>query len=90
MGRSCSPTSTGSSPSTTPTATTSATSCSVAVADRLTGLLRPGDTLARMSGDEFVILCEDLDEAAEVDLIAARIGDAIAEPFDLSAARSRR
>ena len=35
----------------------------------------PGDTLARMSGDEFVILCEDLDEPAEVDAIAARIGD---------------
>lgn len=53
----------------------------VAVADRLTGLLRPGDTLARLSGDEFVILCEDLDEAAQVDPLASRIGDALAEPF---------
>ena len=35
-------------------------------------MLRPGDTLARMAGDEFVILCEDLDEAAEVEAIAAR------------------
>ena len=33
----------------------------VAVAERLTNLLRPGDTLARLSGDEFVILCDDLD-----------------------------
>ena len=34
----------------------------VAVAERLTAVLRPGDTLARMSGDEFVVLCEDLDD----------------------------
>ena len=29
----------------------------------LSRLLRPGDTLARLAGDEFVILCEDLDDA---------------------------
>jgi diguanylate cyclase (GGDEF)-like protein len=56
----------------------------MAVARRLTSVLRPGDTLARMSGDEFVILCEDLDTAAEIDAIAARVVDAIATPFDLS------
>ncbi|HZI37804.1 MAG TPA: diguanylate cyclase, partial [Acidimicrobiia bacterium] len=56
----------------------------VAVAQRLTAVLRPGDTLARLSGDEFVIFCEDLDSAAQVDMIAARLGAAIAAPFDLS------
>ena len=55
----------------------------VAVAERLTAVTRPGDTLARMSGDEFVILCEDLDEAAQADVIAARIGDAVREPIVL-------
>jgi len=30
------------------------------IAGRLRGALRPSDTLARMSGDEFVVLCEDL------------------------------
>ena len=35
----------------------------VAVAERLSEVLRPGDTLARVSGDEFVVLCEDLDRA---------------------------
>ena len=34
----------------------------VAVASRLTLTVRPGDTLARLSGDEFVVVCEDLHE----------------------------
>jgi diguanylate cyclase (GGDEF)-like protein len=58
----------------------------VAVAQRLSAALRSGDTLARISGDEFVILCEDLDGPAHVDAIAARIGAAVAAPFVLSAA----
>jgi diguanylate cyclase (GGDEF)-like protein len=56
----------------------------VAVADRLTTHLRPGDTLAHLSGDEFVILCEDLSGRLEVDAIAARIGAALGEPYVLS------
>jgi diguanylate cyclase (GGDEF)-like protein len=56
----------------------------VAVAKRLKGLLRPGDTLARLSGDEFVILCEDLAEASHVEALAARIGTALAQRFGLS------
>ncbi len=61
----------------------------IAVARRLTHLLRPGDTLARLAGDEFVILCEDLADESQASLIAARIGVALAEPFDLSAAEVR-
>jgi diguanylate cyclase (GGDEF)-like protein len=53
----------------------------VAVARRLTTVLRPGDTLARLAGDEFVVLCEDLDSPAGADAIAARIGAALAAPF---------
>ncbi len=56
----------------------------IEVADRLTALIRPGDTLARLSGDEFVVLCEDLAERAQVEPLAARIGAALAEPFVLS------
>jgi diguanylate cyclase (GGDEF)-like protein len=56
----------------------------VAVAKRVTGLLRPSDTLARLSGDEFVILCEDVAGRSEVDGIAARIGAALSESFVLS------
>lgn len=57
----------------------------MAVADRLTAVMRPGDTLARISGDEFVILCEDLNEPAEADVIAGRIEAALLQPFVLSA-----
>ncbi len=58
-----------------------------AVAERLSGLLRPGDTIARFSGDEFVVLCEDLSSAADVDGLAKRINDAMAKPFKLADAQ---
>ncbi|MGZ4679719.1 MAG: putative bifunctional diguanylate cyclase/phosphodiesterase [Ilumatobacteraceae bacterium] len=61
----------------------------VAVAERLTGLLRPGDTVARLSGDEFVILCEDIDHASQVEHIATRIDDALARGFVLSGVEVR-
>ena len=56
----------------------------IAVGQRMTAALRPGDTVARMSGDEFVILCEDLDRATQVDAIARRIDAALAKTFVLS------
>ena len=55
----------------------------IAVADRLTELVRPGDTLARVSGDEFVFLCEGLDISADSDLLAPRINQALAAPFTI-------
>jgi diguanylate cyclase (GGDEF)-like protein len=57
----------------------------VAVGHRLSSIVRPGDTLARLSGDEFVILCEDLERPEEVEAIAERIDAALATPFVLSA-----
>lgn len=55
----------------------------VGIAKRLTGLLRPGDTMARLSGDEFVILCEDLDNPAEAARIVQRVEQALGTPFAL-------
>jgi diguanylate cyclase (GGDEF)-like protein len=56
----------------------------VAVANRLAGVVRPGDTLARISGDEFVFLCEDLALPADVEALRQRIDSAFAQPFRLS------
>ncbi|HEY4314468.1 MAG TPA: GGDEF domain-containing protein [Actinomycetes bacterium] len=55
----------------------------VAVSKRLTSLARPGDTLARVAGDEFVFLCEDMRSAADVEVLAGRVDAAFAEPFPL-------
>jgi diguanylate cyclase (GGDEF)-like protein len=56
----------------------------VAVGSRITKMLRPADTLARLSGDEFIIVCEDLEEEGQIEGIAARLVEAIAAPFNLS------
>ncbi len=55
----------------------------LAVSHRLAALVRPGDTLARFAGDEFVFLCEDLQSAADVEILAKRVDDAFAKPFAL-------
>ncbi|MCU1399071.1 MAG: Diguanylate cyclase protein [Acidimicrobiales bacterium] len=54
----------------------------LALAQRLTALLRSGDTLARFSGDEFVFLCEHVAEA-DAEALARRIGTAISLPFEV-------
>jgi diguanylate cyclase (GGDEF)-like protein len=55
----------------------------IAASDRLSRLIRPGDTLARVSGDEFVFLCEDLIAADEAERLAQRITAAFRAPFTL-------
>lgn len=56
----------------------------IAVAKRLGNLLRSSDVLGRLSGDEFVMVCEDLDDPSQVDVIAQRISSALGSPFELS------
>jgi diguanylate cyclase (GGDEF)-like protein len=53
----------------------------VTVADRLRVALRPGDTVARFGGDEFVVLCEDVADEAEATAIAERLRETIGGPM---------
>lgn len=50
------------------------------VADRLVRVLRPGDLVARIGGDEFAVLCERLTEPDDVEPVAQRLLAAVREP----------
>src|SRR5437868_2522811 len=53
------------------------------VAGRLRGLVRDTDTIARMGGDEFVIVQGPIRDPAEATSLAQRIIALISEPYDL-------
>ncbi|MCP4659692.1 MAG: EAL domain-containing protein, partial [bacterium] len=53
------------------------------IARRLESCLRFGDTVARLGGDEFAILLDDLNDAEEVDRVAARVHEELRAPFQI-------
>lgn len=57
------------------------------VARRITGELRAGDTAARVGGDEFLVLLDDVDTGDAAMAVAGRINDALGEPFELASRR---
>jgi diguanylate cyclase (GGDEF)-like protein/PAS domain S-box-containing protein len=56
----------------------------IGIARRLENCLRPGDTIARIGGDEFTVLLEDIGDGTEVTLVAERIQKELSAPFNLS------
>ena len=56
----------------------------VAVAARLSALVRESDTAARLGGDEFALLIGAAENTAAIEGAAARIVGAFAEPFPLT------
>jgi diguanylate cyclase (GGDEF)-like protein len=50
------------------------------VAKRITGMLRPFDTAARVGGDEFMILVDGIDDPDEPARMARRLEPILAEP----------
>ena len=53
------------------------------VADRLRAIVRETDTIARMGGDEFVIVQAPIRDPAEATSLAQRIIALLSEPFDI-------
>jgi diguanylate cyclase (GGDEF)-like protein/PAS domain S-box-containing protein len=56
----------------------------IGIARRLESCLRPGDTIARIGGDEFTVLLEDVGDGSDVTQIAERIQAELSAPFSLS------
>ena len=54
-----------------------------AVAQRLATSVRASDTVARMGGDEFVILLETVRASDEADTVALKVAETVAKPFTI-------
>jgi diguanylate cyclase (GGDEF)-like protein len=59
----------------------------VQVGHRISGSLRETDTAARISGDEFVVVCEDLADPSDVAVVAQRIQAALSTDIPICGRR---
>jgi len=55
----------------------------VALAGRISGVLRPGDTVARIGGDEFTILLDGAVTEREARIVAGRVQGALGQAFNV-------
>jgi len=53
------------------------------VADRLRTCMRKTDTVARIGGDEFVVLLEDIGDSEHISNVASNVIETLEQPFDL-------
>jgi diguanylate cyclase len=53
----------------------------VLVVERLQSLLRPGDTMSRLGGDEFLLVCEEVHGLDQARHLADRLTEAFRSPF---------
>jgi diguanylate cyclase (GGDEF)-like protein len=60
------------------------------VASRLEGVVREGDTAARLSGDEFVVLVEGSALDAGPELVAERLLEVLRAPYDVKGESARQ
>ncbi len=58
------------------------------IAGRLQGAVRAGDTVARVGGDEFVVVLDPVSSREDVIRVAAKIVEVVAEPIDLEDGRA--
>ncbi len=61
----------------------------VEVAARLQECVRPSDTVARMGGDEYAVLLDDLKSPSDAARVAERILEALSAPYDLAGTEVR-
>lgn len=57
------------------------------VAHRLLGVLRDSDTVARIGGDEFVLLLHDVRDIADARAVAVKAHAALSQPYDIDGTR---
>ncbi len=55
----------------------------ISIANRLRASLRRSDTVARMGGDEFVVMLQDIYAVQEAELITQKVLDAIRQPMTI-------
>ena len=56
----------------------------VSTAERLCSCIRSSDTIARLKGDEFAILLQDLNEISEVYQVVDRVFEKLSQPFHVN------